>query len=248
MELNLSTFLLEIVNFLVLIWILKRFLYKPVLAVIERRKVGIEQTLAQADEKQQQAAALREQYEGRVADWEQERRQAREKLASEIATERDRRLKELQAELADARQKAAVADERCRADAARRLEEHALQQASRFAARLLELGAGPDTQARLIDLLIDDLQGLSDEQRTRLRNGAGEAPTTIELVSAHPIEDDRQARLEQALTEVMGKPLPFDRRQDPALLAGVQITIGAWLLGANLRDELQGFTELADEA
>ena len=62
MELNLSTFLLEIVNFLVLVWILKRFLYKPVMGVIERRKVGIEQTLAQAEDKTREATALREQY------------------------------------------------------------------------------------------------------------------------------------------------------------------------------------------
>jgi F-type H+-transporting ATPase subunit b len=33
--------------------------------------------------------------------------------------------------------------------------------------------------------------------------------------------------------------------QDAALLAGLRIRIGAWVLGANLRDELQGFVELA---
>ncbi len=38
MELNWSTLLLEIVNFLVLVWILKRFLYRPVLQVIEERR------------------------------------------------------------------------------------------------------------------------------------------------------------------------------------------------------------------
>ena len=48
MELNWSTFVLEILNFLVLVWILKRFLYKPVLAVIARRREGIEKSLAEA--------------------------------------------------------------------------------------------------------------------------------------------------------------------------------------------------------
>ena len=50
MELNWSTFILEIINFLVLIWILKRFLYKPVLDVIARRRAGIEKTLSDARE------------------------------------------------------------------------------------------------------------------------------------------------------------------------------------------------------
>ena len=37
-------------------------------------------------------------------------------------------------------------------------------------------------------------------------------------------------------------PVNFD--QDEKLLAGLNITIGAWLLQLNVRDELQGFTEL----
>jgi len=48
LELSWSTFLLEIINFLVLVWILKHFLYKPVLDVIARRRSGIEKTLADA--------------------------------------------------------------------------------------------------------------------------------------------------------------------------------------------------------
>ena len=41
MELNWTTFALEIVNFLALLWILKRFLYRPVLATLAERRAGI---------------------------------------------------------------------------------------------------------------------------------------------------------------------------------------------------------------
>ena len=37
MELDWSTFALEIINFLALLWILKRFLYRPILAVVAER-------------------------------------------------------------------------------------------------------------------------------------------------------------------------------------------------------------------
>jgi len=42
MELNWSTFLLEIINFLILVWILKHFFYKPILDVIAHRRADIE--------------------------------------------------------------------------------------------------------------------------------------------------------------------------------------------------------------
>ena len=72
MELNSSTFILEIINFLILVWILKRFFYKPVLDIIARRKADIEETVAKAQTLQSNAENLEHQYESRLADWEKE--------------------------------------------------------------------------------------------------------------------------------------------------------------------------------
>ena len=55
MEFNLSTFILEIINFLILIWILQRLFYKPLLEIIAKRKQFIDQSLADAKTMQQQA-------------------------------------------------------------------------------------------------------------------------------------------------------------------------------------------------
>ena len=75
MELNWSTFLLEIINFLVLVWILKHFLYKPILDVIARRRAGIEDRLAKAQQLHDEANTLKTEYENRLVDWEHERQQ-----------------------------------------------------------------------------------------------------------------------------------------------------------------------------
>ena len=105
MELNWSTFILEIVNFLILIWILKRFLYRPVLEIIARRRERVEKTLADAEAINAEAHALQEKYQSRLADWETEKNEARESLQREIAAERAQRLKQLQSELDKEREK-----------------------------------------------------------------------------------------------------------------------------------------------
>ena len=48
MAIDWTTFTLEVVNFLVLVWLLKRFLYQPVLEVLGRRQAGVAHTLAEA--------------------------------------------------------------------------------------------------------------------------------------------------------------------------------------------------------
>ena len=247
MELSWSTFVLEIINFLVLVWILKRFLYKPVLNVIARRRARIEESLADAEALHTEAERLQEQYEGRLADWDQERQQAREALARELEAERARKMAELQTALDQEREKARVAEARRQVDAMRKIEETALTQGARFATRLLEQASGPDTEARLVELVIAELARLPAERIEALRNSYGKTPEAVVVVSAFPLADDRRQRLVQALATVTRPDIPLRFEQNSDLLAGVLITIGTWVLGANLRDELKGFMELAHD-
>jgi len=236
---------LEIINFLVLVWILKRFLYKPVLEVIARRRAGIEKTRVDAETLHADAEKLREQYEGRLADWGKERQQARDALARELEAERSNKIKALQTELEQERQKARVADASRKADALRKAEETALQQAAQFAAHLLAQGAGPDTEARLMELVITELSQLPAERIACIRNSHGQAPDTIVVVSAFPLAEEQRRRLEESLRTLTRLNIPLRFEQNSDLLAGVRITIGAWVLGANLQDELKGMAELA---
>lgn len=247
MELNWSTFILEIINFLVLVWILKHFLYKPVLNVIARRRAGIEKTLADAKEHHEEAEKLKQRYEGRLFEWEQERQQARNKLAEEIEAERVDKLSKLQTELEKQQEKARVAEARRQSDAMRKIEETALKQGAYFATRLLEQAAGPDTEARLIELLIDELKQLPDERVVSLRNSFEKTAEAIKVVTAYPLSDQQRQSLEQILTKIATPDIPLQFEQNSELLAGVRITIGAWILGTNLQDELEGFKELAHD-
>ena len=245
MELSWSTFVLEIINFLVLVWILKHFLYKPVLGVIARRRAVIEKTRADAWALHLDAEKLQEQYEGRLTDWNRERQQLRETLNGELEAERARKLEELRKELEQEREKAHVAEANRQADALRKVEETALLQAAEFATRLLEEAAGADTEARLVELVITELSQLPTERIATMRNSYGQTPDAIVVASAFPLPEDQRRRLEQALLTLTALDIPLRFEQNSELLAGVRITVGAWVLGANLQDELKGMTELA---
>jgi F-type H+-transporting ATPase subunit b len=248
LELNWSTFVLEIINFLILVWILKRFFYAPVLDVIARRRAGIEQTRADAKTLQDEAQELRNQYENRLAEWDREHRAAREQLAKEIEAERTQRLQTLSSELAQERERSAIVEQRRLENLRRQLEQTALTQGAQFAAQLLSLAAGPPLQEKLLELLLQQLDTLPAPQLEDLRSGAGTAPDGIRVTSACPLDTALRRRLEQALVACLGAQLPFQYQEDPELLAGVRITVGAWVLHANVKDELTGFVRLAHDS
>lgn len=245
MELSWSTILLEMINFLVLVWILKRFLFQPVMDIIARRKAGIEQTLADAATLKADAEKLEAQYRHREADWAREREQAREALARELAAERANGTAKLNAELEQARRKAQVADERRQADLLLKAHEAALLLGARFATRLLAEAAGQDTETRLFALAIDGLNALDDKRIAALRNSHGKLAGEAVVASAFPLSDGQRRQVGEALERVVGAAPQLRFVQDSDLLAGIRITIGPWVLGANVRDELKGFTDLS---
>jgi F-type H+-transporting ATPase subunit b len=247
LELSWSTFVLEIINFLVLVWILKRFLYKPVMDVIARRREGIEKTRAEAAASHNDAEALKKQYEGRLSDWDEERKKARETLSHEIEGERARKLEELESELEKKKEQLRVAEERRQRDELHKVEETAITQAAEFASRLLEKVAGQETEARLVHFLIDELAKLPTERAREIQQNHGAASEDTLVVSAFTLADDDRKALVQALSNLMGEKRPVRFEEDPRLLAGVRITIGAWVLGFNLSDELKGLVQLVNE-
>jgi F-type H+-transporting ATPase subunit b len=247
LELSWSTFVLEIINFLILVWILKRFFYRPVLDVIAKRRGEIDDSLNSAEALHADAEKLRKQYEGRLTDWDQERQQARAALNQELDVERAKKIQQLQTELEQAREKTRVVEARHQAVVRHQMEETALKQAARFASRLLAQAAGAETEANLVDLVTTELSRLPAERIAELRNSYGEAPDTALVVSAQPLSDNQRQQLEQVLMTIVGPELKVQFEQNSELLAGVRISVGAWVLGANLRDELEGFSALAHE-
>ena len=243
MELNWSTFVLEIINFLILVWILKRFLYKPVLEAIAKRRASIEQGMQAAIQKQQAAQVLQSQYEHRLEDWETEKQTAREQLHSEIEQERQRLQALLQASLQQEREKAQVLAAHQAQEQQHRNQQQALHNAMRFTSKLLAELASPELEARLIARLADQLNTLPAAQRDRLSQALDAQRPSAQVHSAFPLSEAQRASLQQVLQAIGGQQLSCEFAQDNRLLAGARIQLGPWLVQANLADELQTFAE-----
>lgn len=242
MDFDWTTFVLEIINFLVLVWILKRFFYRPVLEVIARRRAGIEDTMTQAHAAGQRALDLKAQYEHRLADWDKERDAARARLAEDIAGERERLMGGVLAEIAAEREKNRVLEERQRQERQRLAEEQALEQGAAFVARLMPRLADRALDERIVEAMIADLARLTQEQKRALAAAAAAPDARVRIASAHPLAEPFSMRLSGALAEAVGRVLPVEQAVDAALIGGVLVSVGPWLLHANLRDEMQFFS------
>lgn len=242
MELDWSTFLLEIINVLVLVWLLKRFLYLPVLTVIEERKAAIAKTVADAQRLRDEAKAQQEQSEQRLVAWEQEKDHARRQLQEEIAAERQRRLDALQVDLAKERQQASVREAQRSKELVRQAEAAAILQGAQFSSTLLSRLAGPELEARLIDAALEDLSRLPPRQLEAIKSALS-TDTHAWVTTAYPLEGASRDRLLKVIEGLLGRMSVWEFVEDRKLLAGLRVSLGGWVLRANLEDELKFFAE-----
>jgi F-type H+-transporting ATPase subunit b len=247
-ELDLTTFILELINFLVLIWILNRFLYKPVMNVITQRKSAIQQTQAAAEQLRNEAAALQGQYENRLAEWEQERDKARAHLREDISAERSRLLDGLRTELDQEREKAAVVEQRRLKDFTQQAEVIAIAQGAAFASRLLTRLGGAELEQRIIDLVREDLPLMPLDQMQAIRSAPASTGLVMTITSAYPIGTTQRNALGDACRTLMGREVPCEFLEDGNLIAGLRISFGSWVLRANVQDEMSFFAESAGHA
>ena len=94
MLINWFTVFAQAINFLILVWLLKRFLYKPILHAIDEREKGIATQLAQAEAKEAEAQKDRDDFQHKNEVFDQERAALLKKATDEAKAERQRLLDE----------------------------------------------------------------------------------------------------------------------------------------------------------
>lgn len=245
MELDWTTFVLEIVNFLILVWIMNRLLYKPVMHAIAARQEGLARTAAEAERLREDAAELEARYRSRLTEWEREKEGLRKEMLVELSADRTRLEAALHASLEQERDKARTLRDQDLRDRFREMEELALSQGSRFVTRLLEEAITPELEERLQELFLSALATLPAERLRAIAEALGEPGVPVRAASAFVCPEKRRTQIRLWLSEICGYQGDIEFVEEPALLAGVQLRAGPWILDATLRGELSFFTEAA---
>ena len=212
---------------------------------LAERRAGIERTLTEARATEAQASAMQQQFESRLADWEQEKAAARQSvLKSRLDAERARQMEVLTKDLATERERSAAMDaHRLDTQRARTGRHRASTEARQFASALFARMAGPELEGQLVQLFIEELAALPEERLSAVRAGQNGHGQGI-LTSAYRVHRQHSAsRLSNAIDTRLGKAIALDFVVEPNLLAGARLALGAWQLDFSLAGELGVFAE-----
>lgn len=246
MELSWTTFILEIINFLVLVWLLKCLFYAPVKRAIAERRAGVEKTLRDAESSKRDAQDLQTRYEGRLREWEMEKERQKEAFRKELSEERAKQLKLTESLVAEERKKTEVQQEK--KDAERRINEEreAIKQALEFISRLSKEVACPELEGKILELVTKQISLAGRESLPSVATQSWERGAAVRVRSAYSLTEPQRDTLATVLKGKLGTEAPIEFGVDQNLLAGLEITIGSYVMRANLRDELEYFSVMGN--
>lgn len=237
----------QVINLLILVWLLKRFLYKPILNAIDAREKRIAKELADADARKAEAQHERDTFQSKNKAFEQQRATLMTQAKDEAKTERLRLLDEAR-QAADSL--SAKRHETLKNDAhhlnqaiARRTQ----QEVFAIARKALTDLAGTSLEERMGDVLIRRLREMDDKTKTGLAAALKSASDPALVRSAFGLPAEQRTAIQNALNETFSAEINLRFETDPKLVSGIELTTNGQKVAWSIADYLTSLEKGVDE-
>ncbi len=232
MNIDWFTFAAQIVNFLILLALLKRFLYGPILKAIADREAEIDSRFSELGEQQSAAEAARADYDGRAKEFAQAKQRLMADATEEVELWKSERLEVAKTEVEASRADWFVALDRERGQLRADLLEQYQRDSLRMAESVLTSLAGKNVEQQMVDSFINRLR---TDTPTDLPLEAGESVT---MRSAFELSDSQQQRLLAELATHGFSTSDIQFRVDETLICGLELRTRDHEISWNVRDSL----------
>ncbi len=238
----------QVLNFLILVWLMKRFLYKPVLNAIDAREKRIAKELADADAIQAEAGKERDDFQRKNEEFDQQRAGLLSKATAEAHTERQRLLDEARkaADALSVRRQESLANDARNLNQAitRRTQDEVFAIARKALADL----ASTSLEERMGDAFNRRLREMNGEAKQGLANSINTAAEPALVRSAFDLSTDRRAAIQNAINETFSSDVRIRFETAPDLVSGIELSSNgqkvAWSISDYLSSLEKGVGEL----
>jgi F-type H+-transporting ATPase subunit b len=221
MRIDWWTLALQTVNVMVLIWLLSRFLFRPVAEIVAKRQEQAKKILSDAMAARREAADAQADADRMRAEIAAERDRFISEARNAARAEREDLLAQASQEVAKLRSEAGAAMARDRVAADRQIIMHASELSIEIAQRLLVRLGSKVALSAFLNGLCQELRALSSEARLSFTAAPPDQP--VEVVTAVPLSNEEIEDVRRALREVFNLTIPIAFRRDAALIAGVEL-------------------------
>lgn len=196
----------QIINFVVLVFLLKRFLYGRIISAMDRREKRIADRLEEAGKEKARAQEKADAYRLKIEEFERKRNEMTAEAKKVAEAKRSDLEKRAREEVEQARSGWYEAIEHEREEFLRNVMERIVSEVTVLVRKVLSDLANADLEGQMVRSFVSRLEKLGPEQLERFAVGSGDGRLTIR--SAYPLGREERSMLEKALSERLGTASP----------------------------------------
>lgn len=243
MNIDPFTLVCQIINFIILVVLLRRFLYRPIVKAMDEREAKIAGRLKEAEARRLEAEQEAEAFRTRTQDL----ADRRDEMIAQAEKEADERRKELLEQARDeihaskARWDEAVQQQR--QSFMEELRRRTVDEVFSIARRALGDLAGEDIERRMIDTFLEHLQQLDETQQAQIEESLRQGHS--EMVARCSVEPDEPTRnkVAEAVRARFGDSVEVRFEAAPELICGIELNANDRKIAWNLEDYLDNIEQ-----
>lgn len=246
MKFDILTYLFEVINFFILLWILKKLLYNPVISVLQKRKDYITEKLREAEEAQSKVNRLKEEYHQLLKQIEEVRKTKMAEITKEVQQEKEKLYQQMKKELDAQRQKFLDTLEMEKKEAINEIKEETIHYSLSFLSKLLSHFADRNIHKKLVDIALEGIKNINKEEVDNIKEQLKERNVVI-VETAFPITQKEINRIKETINDMFGVDVSVKTEEKKDLIAGVKIHLASKVIDTSLEGQLSVFESLLRE-
>jgi len=228
----------QVLNFLILVWLLKHFLYKPILDAIDAREKRIAAELADAAAQKTAAEKQRDEFQGRNKALDAQRTGLLAKAADEAKAERERLLADAHREADGLRAMQASAMRNDRMRLGREITHLAADEVFAVARKALADLASAGLEERMGDVFTRRLREIDGKAKESLATALKISSEPAVVRSAFEMPARERATIQNALNETFSAEIRIRFEAAPGIVSGIELTASGQKLAWSIADYL----------
>jgi F-type H+-transporting ATPase subunit b len=238
MKFDIWTFLFQIINFVALLYILKRLLFKPVREILQKRRDLVRESLEKVELTQKEAQALKEEQQAELERLKELNVRMVDEMRASVLEEKKRLLAEAGRDAAERVEKAMALFEKDKAGFEAGLKERAVETVSLFSVNLLRGITDAELHRGIWRRFQNELERISRDIAAR---GIHDEEVKIELASAYPLGEEELGALQSAMERDLSRKVTIRQTIDETLIAGVRLRSSDLVYDSSLAGQVSAF-------
>jgi F-type H+-transporting ATPase subunit b len=228
----------QALNFLILVWLMKRYLYKPILDAIDAREKLVAAELADAAAKKTEAQKESDEFRKKNVEFDQQRAGVLSKAADEAKAERERLLDEARkaSDAWSATRQVTLTNEANSLNQA--IARRTQQEVFAIARKALTDLATTSLEERLGEVFTRRLREMDGKSKESLGQALKSASGRAVVRSVFDLPAEQRAAIQNALNETFSAEVRVRFETAPDLIGGIELTTNGQKVGWNIADYL----------